>query len=786
MSFAASATRPLKVAVPPATRAVAESTDRAFAIDARLGGERHSLDRPPRHVAAAQREPGRGRGEGPFDATRDRKPAPQKRRGRGRKLPEVGLRADVEIEPARAGQVAEPAPQLEHPLSSLQPQGLHGKVPPIEREGRGHELEPSFPPRRHPLDGGGRGERPPHPASVVAEPERQAARANAGRSRPILDEDLRLAHVEGPEAGPSPQRGDTEVEPGLARLQERLSSGSAEDESVRTELEPQQVVVEAVRSSLEARCRLDPAQSESQRLPAHERQMESGDEHTQAQQESEQEPAGFASHDSEWHPLPGEGPPLSCGQKEKEANEEPEPLLSSPIAAGYDRPARSSVPPSPFFRGLFLALSLNGVALSARAQPYEIRWLTVDGGGTTRAAGGTYELGGTAGQPDAGRALASPYGIASGFWATTLTSTGAELHIAVNDSPDPVALGGSLSYTITVTNDGPADATGVVVDNPTPSGLVFAFNSGDCVTDFPCILGLVAAGQSRLITASFQVPVGYAGPNPITDTATVAAATPDPNSADNAATVQTAVGAASADLVLTKHGPATTFRGADVVYSITVSNEGPSDAPAVQVVDTPPPGLVFVSNTGDCTTGFPCSLGAIRAGQARVILATFRVPLDYGGPDPIVNAASATSSVPDPVPLDNSDDTQAVLTAPPGVDFHTVTPCRLIDTRLPSGAPALGAQATRRLTIASACGIPPTAQAVSVNVAITAPTAGGNLRLFPAGAPLPLVSSINYSAGQTRTNNAIVSLGPDGDLDVFCAQASGTVQLILDVNGYFQ
>jgi hypothetical protein len=172
-----------------------------------------------------------------------------------------------------------------------------------------------------------------------------------------------------------------------------------------------------------------------------------------------------------------------------------------------------------------------------------------------------------------------------------------------------------------------------------------------------------------------------------------------------------------------------------------------------------------------------------------VILATFRVPLGYGGPDPIVNAASASSPVPDPSPLDNSDDTQAALTAPPGVDFHTVIPCRLIDTRNPLGpfgGPALGAQATRRFTIPSACGIPRTAQAVSVIVAVTGPTAGGNLRLFPAGAALPVVSTINYSAGQTRTNNAIVSLGPGGDLDVFCAQASGTVQLILDVNGYFQ
>jgi len=444
---------------------------------------------------------------------------------------------------------------------------------------------------------------------------------------------------------------------------------------------------------------------------------------------------------------------------------------------------------SVFPRVVLLALALDGVALSARAQPYEVRWFSVDGGGTARAAGGAFAVGGTVGQPDAGSTLASPYGIGSGFWAATLAATGAELQLVATDSPDPVALGCNLAYTITVTNAGPADAAGVMVDDPAPPGLVFVSNSGDCTTAFPCSLGGVPAGQSRTITATFQVPLGYGGANPITNTAAVTATTPDPNLADNAAIVQTAVGSASADLVVTKLGPATTFRGADVVYSITVTNEGPSDALAVQVTDTPPLGLAFVSNSGDCATPFPCGLGAIPAGQSRVIMATFRVPLSYGGPDPIVNVASAASSVPDPLPLDNSDDTQAALAAPPGVDFHTVTPCRLIDTRNPLGdygGPALGAQATRRFTISPACDIPPTAQALSVNVAVTAPTAAGNLRIFPAGAALPLVSSINYAAGQTRTNNAIVSLGPGGDLDVFCAQTSGTVHLILDVNGYFQ
>jgi hypothetical protein len=48
------------------------------------------------------------------------------------------------------------------------------------------------------------------------------------------------------------------------------------------------------------------------------------------------------------------------------------------------------------------------------------------------------------------------------------------------------------------------------------------------------------------------------------------------------------------------------------------------------------------------------------------------------------------------------------------------------------------------------------------------------------------VSSINYTAAQTRANNAIVVLNGLGELAVHCAQAAGTVHFILDVNGYFE
>jgi len=121
--------------------------------------------------------------------------------------------------------------------------------------------------------------------------------------------------------------------------------------------------------------------------------------------------------------------------------------------------------------------------------------------------------------------------------------------------------------------------------------------------------------------------------------------------------------------------------------------------------------------------------------------------------------------------------------------FYTVTPCRVLDTRqthaLASGSPLTFAAAG---ISAFACGIPATAKALSVNLTAVAPTGSGFISLFPGNYPTPAISTINFSSGQTRTNNAIMPLSSDGG-GTLAAQSfvanNGTVQLIVDVNGYF-
>ena len=69
---------------------------------------------------------------------------------------------------------------------------------------------------------------------------------------------------------------------------------------------------------------------------------------------------------------------------------------------------------------------------------------------------------------------------------------------------------------------------------------------------------------------------------------------------------------------------------------------------------------------------------------------------------------------------------------------------------------------------------------------ITGPDSLGHLSLFPGGTSLPVVSTMNFRPGQTRANNAIIQLGAGGTLSTVSGQGSGSVHLLLDVNGYFE
>jgi hypothetical protein len=86
---------------------------------------------------------------------------------------------------------------------------------------------------------------------------------------------------------------------------------------------------------------------------------------------------------------------------------------------------------------LLVVAGLLLVASSARAQaqPYDLDWNTIDGGGYTFSIGGPYTLGGTIGQPDAGLLLGGGYGLAGGFWGMGWTPLRVYLPIVLRNAP---------------------------------------------------------------------------------------------------------------------------------------------------------------------------------------------------------------------------------------------------------------------------------------------------------------------------------------------------------------
>jgi hypothetical protein len=123
------------------------------------------------------------------------------------------------------------------------------------------------------------------------------------------------------------------------------------------------------------------------------------------------------------------------------------------------------------------------------------------------------------------------------------------------------------------------------------------------------------------------------------------------------------------------------------------------------------------------------------------------------------------------------------------LDYYTLPPCRLVDTRNAPGA--YGGPAVlpgQRIFVATGqCGIPGTAKALAVNLTVINPPAGGHLQIFPGNASPPLASAINFTPGVVRANNAVILLASSGSgaFGILNA-ANAPVHIAVDVFGYFQ
>ena len=222
--------------------------------------------------------------------------------------------------------------------------------------------------------------------------------------------------------------------------------------------------------------------------------------------------------------------------------------------------------------------------------------------------------------------------------------------------------GDTVTYTLQVDNLGPSDATDVVVVDTLPAGLVPGAAPEGCTwagQELTCQLGTVAVDDEP-IAISFPVTVNTNDVTTKVNTATVTSSATDPDPSDNEASAEFITGTA-ADLSVTKEGPDTITAGEQGVWTLTVSNNGPSDARDVTVVDELPSELQNATGTvtdgaGTCAAvgaELQCTgLGTLRPGESRTI--ELSADIDPGTDSlRLINSVRAESTTPDPFGSNN-------------------------------------------------------------------------------------------------------------------------------------
>ena len=134
------------------------------------------------------------------------------------------------------------------------------------------------------------------------------------------------------------------------------------------------------------------------------------------------------------------------------------------------------------------------------------------------------------------------------------------------------------------------------------------------------------------------------------------------------------------------------------------------------------------------------------------------------------SAASGVQPVPVTTPLSGSATLQAVA------------PSRIVDTRANLGTTRLVGTVARRIQVTGQGGVPSGAKAVSGNFTVTGSAGAGYLTVWNCAADRPVVSTLNFQAGDTVPNGASVPLDSTGGL---CVYASASTDLLIDVNGYY-
>jgi gliding motility-associated-like protein/uncharacterized repeat protein (TIGR01451 family) len=275
--------------------------------------------------------------------------------------------------------------------------------------------------------------------------------------------------------------------------------------------------------------------------------------------------------------------------------------------------------------------------------------------------------------------------------SVTVTAS-ADIVTVKNTSAANYVPGESVTYTITVTNNGPSDAANVNVVDNAPAGTTISSWTAAVTTGtvtLPNTSGtgnlnetIAALPNGAVVTYTVTVAIPSNYNSNLVNTATVTSATPDPVPACTGCTTPPLSPSPSADIVTVKSTSATGYvPGQNVTYTITVTNNGPSDAANVNVVDNAPAGTTISSWTAAVTTGtvtLPNTSGtgnlnetiaALPNGAVVTYTVTVDIPSNYNSN--LVNTVTVTSATPDPVPACTGCTTPP-LSPSPSADIVTV------------------------------------------------------------------------------------------------------------------
>jgi uncharacterized repeat protein (TIGR01451 family) len=264
----------------------------------------------------------------------------------------------------------------------------------------------------------------------------------------------------------------------------------------------------------------------------------------------------------------------------------------------------------------------------------------------------------------------------------------------VPSTPHPPA-GGEVTYTVTAANDGPSNASGVILTDPLPSGLSYVSatagqgSCGELGGTVSCALGSIPAGGAALITITARVASAAQGKT-ITNIAAVSAAqhddSPGLSSAQASITPQPPSAQPTARLTITKtvNRRRATF-GTKLTYTIRVTNAGPATAVTPTVTDTFSGAATITAvhpSTGRCRRRNPltCILASIPTGKR----ATLTVVARPGALGTLHNTAAVTTRT--SLARGSRTIARATTTIQPGPHSHLV----LHDTATPRTIPAGG------------------------------------------------------------------------------------------------